>query len=180
MHYLIWKNAYRKKHTITPKPQPHPTQFIQISPLHPRAWNRKAKNTHLLKFNFRSFMKNCPNLKKSTPLVVPPCNPQSRPRLKFKNLLCQGCLSCDMLSKMTWLGSPNNHGAAKLQGKFMEPGQVLPSGDWALVLSTQKLPWKFNQIGLTFQTLIIFLLQDGWNGWTDKQTPFKMNSPSII
>ena len=40
---------------------------------------------------------------------------------------------------MSWPISTNNHGGDRLQGKGLDTGQVLPSGDWALVLPTHKL-----------------------------------------
>ena len=38
---------------------------------------------------------------------------------------------------MTQPGSTNGHRADRLHGKGIDPGQVLPSGDWAVVLPTQ-------------------------------------------
>ena len=61
---------------------------------------------------------------------------------------------------MTWTGSTKDQGAAQLQGKGLQPGQVLPGEDWVVVLPTQKLlvtnqatPENFIHIGPSDQKL---------------------------
>ena len=67
---------------------------------------------------------------------------------------------------MTWSGSTKNHGAAPPQAKGLGASQVLPDGDWAGELPTQKLlnanlatPESFTLIGPTIQKLVHIM----WN-----------------
>ena len=84
---------------------------------------------------------------------------------------------------MTRPGSTNDHGTDRLQGKGQDPGQVLPSEDWALVLtppppkkkltstnhvtSMHATPENFIQNGLSIQK--IFNIFHSLDRWTQKQ-----------
>ena len=65
---------------------------------------------------------------------------------------------------MTWPISTKDHGAAPPQAKGLCTGQVLPGGDWTVVLPTQKLldtnlatPESFTPIGLPIQNLVYII-----------------------
>ena len=65
---------------------------------------------------------------------------QCRLRPNIKNLLSHFVgLSNAFQNGMTLPKSSNDHREDRLQGKGLDPGQVLPGGNWAMVLPTHKL-----------------------------------------
>ena len=80
------------------------------------------------------------------------------------------------------MGSTNNHGGDRYQGKGLDAGQGLPCRDWAGVLPTQTFlnsnlvtPETFIQFHPSVQKLSRFHITQ-----TDTQTPYKTNHPSTL
>ena len=79
-------------------------------------------------------------------------------------------------NRLTWPGSTKDHRAAPPQAKGLGASQVLPGGDWARVLPTQKLldtnlatPESLTPIGPPVQKLLHIILSK--NTWSQTHHP---------